>query len=131
MNVAAEKERLLRRDAEWAEVATEGHDVDRILSYWTDDAVVLPPGLPSIIGKAALRQYVEGSMRIPGFRITWESKDVALSSDGRLAYMFSRNAVTVGTPDGAPTTTEGRAVTIWRLESDGEWRCAVDIWNTE
>ena len=23
-----------------------------------------------------------------------------------------------------------RAVTIWRKESDGEWRCAVDIWNT-
>ena len=32
-------------------------------------------------------------------------------------------------PDGAPMTTEGRAVTIWRRESDGEWRCAVDIWN--
>ena len=131
MNIAAEKERLLRRDAEWAEVASEGHDVDRILSYWTDDAVVLPPGLPPFVGKAALRQYVEGSMRIPGFRITWESKDVALSPDGQLAYLFSRNAVTVDGPGGAPMTTAGRAVTIWRLEPDGEWRCAVDIWNAE
>jgi ketosteroid isomerase-like protein len=68
-------------------------------------------------------------MRIPGFKITWESNDVTFSADGQLAYMFSRNAVTVNAPDGAPMTTEGRAVTIWRRESDGEWRCAVDIWN--
>jgi ketosteroid isomerase-like protein len=131
MNMAAERERLLRRDAEWAEVASGGHDVDGILSYWTDDAVLLPPGLPPVVGKAALRQYVEGGMRISGFGITWESKDVSLSPDGQLAYMFSRNAVMVNGPDGAPMTTEGRAVTIWRLERDGEWRCAVDIWNAE
>ena len=131
MNIAAEKERLLRRDAQWAQAASEGRDVERIISYWTDDAVVLPPGLPSVVGKAALRQYVEGSMQIPGFKITWESDDVTFSPDGQLAYMFSRNEVTVNAPDGAPMTTEGRAVTIWRRDSDGEWRCAVDIWNVE
>jgi ketosteroid isomerase-like protein len=129
MNTATEKERLLRRDAEWAQAASEGRDVERILSYWTEDAAVLPPGLPSVVGKAALRQYVEGSMKIPGFKITWESDDVTFSPDGQLAYVFSRNAVTVNAPDGAPMTSEGRAVTIWRRESDGEWRCAVDIWN--
>jgi ketosteroid isomerase-like protein len=45
--------------------------------------------------------------------------------------MFSRNRVTVNAPDGTPVPTEGRAVTIWRRESDGEWRCTVDIWNAE
>jgi ketosteroid isomerase-like protein len=32
--------------------------------------------------------------------------------------------------DGKPSSTAGRAVTIWRKEPDGEWRCAVDIWNS-
>jgi ketosteroid isomerase-like protein len=129
MDLAAERTRLLRRDAEWAAAASEGSDVERVLSYWTDDAVVMPPGLPAVVGKAALRRYVEGSMQIPGFRITWTSSDVAFSPDGNLAYLFSRNAVTMNAPDGTPTTTEGRAVTVWRREPDGEWRCAVDIWN--
>jgi len=127
----AEKDRLLQRDAEWAKVASEGREVERILSYWTEDAVVLPPGLPAIVGKAGLRQYVEQSVKTPGFRITWESTEVTFSPDGQLAYMFSRNAVTMDAPDGSPITTEGRAVTIWRRESDSEWRCAVDIWNAE
>lgn len=130
MDLNAERARLLERDGEWAAAASEGRDVERILSYWTEDAVVMPPGLPSVIGKAALRQYVEGSLRIPGFRITWESTDATLSPDGQLAYMFSRNTVTMNSPDGTPLTTVGRAVTVWRREPDGEWRCAVDIWNT-
>jgi len=131
MDLAAEKTRLLQRDADWASVAFEGRDLERILSYWTDDAVVLAPGLPAVVGKEALRQYVQGSMQIPGFRITWTSTGVSFSPDGNLAYLFSQNAVTMNTPAGTPNTTAGRAVTIWRRESDGQWRCAVDIWNAE
>ncbi len=124
-----EKARLLKRDAEWAKLASEGRDVERILSYWTDDAIVLPPGLPAVVGKDSLRRYVQSSLEIPGFRITWTSTEVTLSPDGNLAYLVGRNTVTTDAPDDRTTTTEGRAVTIWRRESDGEWRCAIDIWN--
>jgi ketosteroid isomerase-like protein len=131
INPSVERTQLIKRDAEWAAAASEGRDVERILSYWSDDAVVLPPGLPPIIGKTALRQYVETSMQIPGFHISWTSTDVIFSPDRNLAYMFSQNAVTMNGADGQPATTRGRAVTIWRREADGEWRCAVDIWNAE
>ena len=131
MNLEDEKDRLLQRDTEWARLASEGKDVERILAYWTDDAVVLPPGLPAVVGKAALREYVTASLRIPGFRITWASTDVRFSPDGNLAYMFGHNAVTLKGADGEPRTTPGRAVTIWRRDAGGIWRCAVDIWNAE
>lgn len=129
MDFLAERTKLLQRDAEWAALASEGHDVEAILSYWTYDAVVLAPGLPAVIGKTALREYILGSLQIPGFNITWSSTDVVFSPDGNLAYMFSQNSVTMNGADGKPATTAGRAVTIWRREPDGEWRCAVDIWN--
>ena len=35
---ARREEMLLRRDAEWADLATKGKDIDKIVSYWTDDA---------------------------------------------------------------------------------------------
>lgn len=129
MDMAAERTRLLQRDAEWASAASAGRDIEHILSYWTDDAIVLSPGLPAVIGKTALRGYVQASMDIPGFNISWASTDVKFSPDGNLAYMFSNNAVTMNGSDGMPVTTEGRAITIWRREPDGEWRCVVDIWN--
>jgi ketosteroid isomerase-like protein len=67
MDLAAERSLLLQRDAEWAAAASEGLDLERVLSYWTDDAIFMPPGLPAVIGKAALRGYVRASMNMPGF----------------------------------------------------------------
>lgn len=119
MDLDWERTKLLQRDAEWASLASEGRDVEAILSYWTDDAVVLPPGLPAVIGKTALRAYVEGSMQIPGFIITWSSSDVVFSLDESLAYMFSDNSVTMNGADGEPATAAGRAGMIWRREQDG------------
>jgi ketosteroid isomerase-like protein len=131
MNLEDEHRRLLQRDAEWARLASEGKDVERVLAYWTDDAVVMPPGRPAIVGKTALRDYVNASFQIPGFRISWSSTEVRFSPDQNLAYMFGHNAVSLNGPDGTPVTVKGRAVTIWRREADGLWRCAVDIWNEE
>ena len=129
MDLEGEKTRLLERDAEWARIASAGADVEQILAFWTDDAVVLPPGLPAVIGKAALREYVRASLQMPGFKITWTSTEVRFSPDGNLSYMFGQNAVTIGSEDGKRLTTTGRTVTIWRRDRDGVWRCAVDIWN--
>jgi ketosteroid isomerase-like protein len=131
MDLERERERLLERDSEWAAVSSKGQDVDRILSFWTDDARVFAPGLPAFSGKAALRQYVEGALAIPGFQITWTTSEAVLSPDGQLAYLLSTNAVTMAGPQGQPVTSSGRAVTVWRRESDGNWRCAVDIWNDQ
>jgi ketosteroid isomerase-like protein len=46
-----------------------------------------------------------------------------------LGYLLGTNAVTMPGPEGQLVTTHGRGVTVWRREPDGEWRCAVDIWN--
>jgi ketosteroid isomerase-like protein len=128
-DASAERMLLLERDREWAALASQGRDIDRIVSYWTEDAVVLPPGFAPVIGKAALRDYVENSLRIPGFNISWKSSYVVVSPDLKLAYMFAQNTVTINGPDGRPVETKGRGITIWRREADGIWRCAVDIWN--
>lgn len=129
MDLESERRHLLERDAEWATLGSSGQEIDRILSYWTDDARVYPPGMPVVSGKAALREYVEGALAIPGFHITWTTSEATLSPDGQLAYLLSTNAVTLPGATGELVTTPGRAVTVWRKEPDGEWRCAVDIWN--
>jgi len=129
MDLEQERKNLERRDAEWSALASEGRDVEAILSYWTDDAIVIPPGLPTVSGKDALRQYVTESLRIPGFRISWKSSAPVLSGDGSFAYMAAENTVSMQGPDGNPMTLRGRALTVWRKDRDGEWRCAYDIWN--
>jgi uncharacterized protein (TIGR02246 family) len=128
-DASAEATALLARDAEWATTASEGKDVEKAVSYWSDDAVVIPPGQPAIEGKAAIRSFVTDSFKTPGFKVHWVSRDVKFSPDGKLAYMRAENQMTVPGPDGKPLSLSGRAVTVWRRDADGQWRCVVDTWN--
>jgi len=127
----AEGEKLLRRDTEWADLASAGKDVEKIVWYWTDDAVLIFPGQPVLEGKAAIRAYVAQSLNTPGFRIHWVSEKPVFSPDGKLAYMRGKNELTAPGPNGAPTTVHLRGISIWRLDADGQWRCVVDISNEE
>ena len=94
MDLDHERKHLLQRDAEWAALAAKGQEIDHMLAFWTDDAIVYPPGMPAVRGKTALRAYVEGALTIPGFHITWTTSEASLSPDGQLAYLLSRNVVT-------------------------------------
>jgi ketosteroid isomerase-like protein len=128
---AAEQAKLLRRDAEWADLASAGKDVEKIVSYWSDDAVLIFPGQPVLEGKAAIRAYVAESLNTPGFKIHWMSEKPVFSPDGKLAYMRGKDELTVPGPNGAPVTVHLRGISIWRLDADGQWRCVVDISNEE
>jgi uncharacterized protein (TIGR02246 family) len=130
-DAAAEEKKLLQRDAEWADLATAGKDVDRIVSYWTDDASIIMPGQPIVQGKAAIRAYVAASLSNPVFKIHWKSTSVTFSPDGKMAYMPGTDEMTVPGPNGTPFTLHLRGVAIWRVDADGQWRCVVDISNEE
>jgi ketosteroid isomerase-like protein len=128
-DAASEGRKLLQRDAEWAQAASDGKDVETIVSYWSDDAEVIEPGQPVLQGRAAIRAYVADSLKVPGFKIHWVSENPVFSPDGKLAYMPGTDEMTVPGSNGALVTMHMRGISIWRRDPDGEWRCVVDIAN--
>jgi len=130
VDAAGVREEILRLDKDWAAAATAGRNVDLILSFWSDDASVLPPGAPPIVGKAAIREFVTGALNTPGFSVTWKTTEVTVSASGDLAYCVGPNRFTSPGPDGTVSTAYGKAVTVWRKDPDG-WKCVVDIWNDD
>ncbi|HJS54105.1 MAG TPA: DUF4440 domain-containing protein [Chitinophagaceae bacterium] len=129
VDLKAEEAVIMKVDSTWSALAAEGKDLDKMVSYWTDDAVVLPPGQPMVKGKVALRKFVEESFKIPGFSMSWKSSDVRFSPDGKLAYMYGENLMTMNDSTGNKMSIPGRGYTIWRKEPDGSWKCVVDIFN--
>lgn len=103
-DAAAEAPKLLERDAEWAATASAGKDVEKTVSYWSDDALIVPQEGPIIEGKAAIRDFVAKRFRTPGSYIHWKSEKPSFSSDGTLAYMRGTNEITVPGSDGVPMT---------------------------
>lgn len=128
-DATAESAALMRRDAEWADLATAGKNVDTIVSYWSDDAVVMEPGQPPVEGKQAIRAYVASSMKTPGFKIHWVSEKPTFSPDGRMAYMRGTDEMSVPGPKGQPVTLHLQGYSLWRKDADGVWRCTVDVAN--
>ncbi len=129
VDVSAERAALDRVDREWATVAGAGSDIDRIVSYWADDARVYPLGMPVVSGKTAIREFVAASLKVPGFSVTWTPEHVEISPDGMLGYSIGTNRFTAADAKGHVVATPGRYVTVWRKQSDGSWKCVVDIWN--
>jgi len=129
VDLKAEEAAIMKTDSMWAASAASGKDIDNIVSYWSDDAVVLAPDQPPVKGKEALRQFVKGSESIPGFSITWKSSEVNFSPDGKMAYMYGENVTTMNDSTGKKVFFPGRGYTVWRKDADGNWKCVVDVWN--
>jgi ketosteroid isomerase-like protein len=129
VDLEAEKAAILRTDSTWAALATQSKDAEKIVAYWSDDAVVIAPSEEPVKGKDALRKMVNDMNNIPGFSISWRSSDVHFSPDAKMAYMYGENLFSMNDSTGNKIAIPGRGYTIWRKEADGNWKCVVDIWN--
>ncbi|HTQ28841.1 MAG TPA: DUF4440 domain-containing protein [Puia sp.] len=126
----AEADKLMQLSRDWS--LTAGTDsLEKTLSYWAADALVMPPDAPPIKGRDAIRKMLEDTKKIPGFKISWEPIQATVSESGDLAYMVEQNQVTVNDSLGKPFTTFNKAITIWRKEPDGTWKNVVDMWSPD
>jgi len=126
VDTKAEGEKVMQLSREWVRVAST-RDVDKTVSYWADDAFLMSAGQPPLKGKQAIRQMVEESYKIPGFRISWQPQSVEVSQSGDMAYMIENSQVSFTDSMGKPITLNNKAVSIWRKQADGSWKNVVDI----
>lgn len=107
--------------------AVAAGDMDRIFSYWTDDAVIYPAGMPAVRGKDAIRDFVTRNRAQAGFAIRWEPREAAVSRDASLGYTVGDYEVMVDGPDGSRLSSRGRYLQTWRKDEAGSWKCTVEI----
>ena len=122
----AEGENVMQLSREWSQAASSGN-VDKTVSYWADDAYLVSAGQPPLKGKPAIRQMVEDSYKIPGFRISWEPQSVEVSESGDMAYLIENSQVSFSDSTGKPVIQHNKGVSIWKKQSDGTWKNVVDI----
>ena len=126
VDTKAEGEKIMQLSKEWSQAASAG-DVEKIVGYWADDAVVISAGDPVLSGKQAIRKMVEESYKMPGFRISWQPQSVVVSESGDMAYLLENSQISYADSTGKPVTIHNKAVSIWRKQTDGHWKNAVDI----
>ena len=94
VDTKTEGEKLMNVSREWSKVAAT-RDVEKTLSYWADDATVISAGQPTLKGKQAIRQMVEGSFKDTSFKISWEPASVEISKRGDVGDMIENDDLKV------------------------------------
>lgn len=120
----AEIERL---GHQWEEAANTGQ-VERLMEVYAADAVILPPGGPLIEGTATIRELFRQEFETFDTKIAFTTQE--LEVEGDLAYRRG-TYVWRGTERGSGRVLEttNKFLEIWKRQSDGSWRIAIDTWN--
>ena len=126
VDLSAEEAAIRATDEQWL-AAAQARDLEKILPYWSNDATILAPGSPPIVGKDAIRQYVSGAFGTPGFSITWKTDKIEVSKSGDLAYSTGNDRISMNTPDGKTVTEENRSIAVWKKQPDSSWKCVYDV----
>jgi len=127
----AEAEKLMELSRSWAK-SVKDKDIEKMLSYWAEDAIVMSPNEPSVVGIEALRGMVERSMKIPGFEINWEPQEAYVSKSGDLGYVIIKNYMTMPVDTlGNTRTIFNKGVEIWKKQENGTWKNVIDISNSD
>jgi uncharacterized protein (TIGR02246 family) len=130
-SVDVEAERAsLRASAEAYYEAAQTADMDSFVGSYTNDGIMLPPNAADEVGLQRVRNYATAFTQLPGFSIRFEEVRIAVAASGDMGYTLANTVIKFDGPDGEPVEDRGRDFHLWKKQ-DGEWRLAIDIWNSE
>jgi len=130
VDTKAEEEKIKYNLDDWEKIGATG-DIDKILTYWSDDAMLMIPGLPTIKGKDAIRKMIEGS-KGSAPKMSWDSpSSINVSESGDLAYVITKNHITMTDSLGHSMTQDNKALLIWKKQADKSWKESLVIFNAE
>ena len=127
---SADEATLKNLDAEWSKAAG-AKELDKTASYYSDDALVLPPNMPAIQGKQGARAMWQGMFSVPGFGGGWKVTKVEVARSGDLGYVTGSYELSESDAGGKPTTDKGKYLEVWKKQADGSWKCIVDMFNSD
>lgn len=112
--------------------ASMAKDFDTLLDLWTDDGIMIRPGVEPIIGKKAITQTIE-SYREQLKNITFtqyliEFNEVKIIGDHAYEWGDYHHKYFTKDNPGQELEQKGRLMRILRRQPDGQWKAARAIW---
>ncbi|MFQ5877302.1 MAG: YybH family protein [Acidobacteriota bacterium] len=105
---------------------------ETVLSFYAEDAVVMPNFQERLEGREAIRARMDADREAGlSYASATGSVEKAWECDG-MVYGIGRYAVSVSLRNAPrPISDEGKFMTVWRRGEDGSLRIVYEIWNTD
>jgi uncharacterized protein (TIGR02246 family) len=127
---SADEQAIRDLEIQWSNAAG-AKDLEKTVSFYADDATVLPANAAAAKNKAAIRDLWKGLFASPGLALSWKTTKVEIAKSGEMAYATGTYELTTNDASGKPTTDHGKYLTVWEKQADGKWNCGADIWNSD
>ena len=130
VDIVAEAEAIRNIENQWT-VALQNKDVDKVLSIYSPEGVVMKPNNGIYVGLQAIRGQLESDFA--DTTILWNTTSsiidiLEVSASGDLAYVRGINRSNIKTPGGSDEMSD-KWIDIYK-KIDGQWKCIVGIWNS-
>lgn len=93
-------------------------------SWFAPDGVLLGNGAAPVIGQVAIAK--SANWTAGSYQLTWTPTDAVMGPSGDIGYTWSHYEGHSKDVNGNPVLVSGRFITIWRKQSDGSWKVALD-----
>lgn len=125
----ADTEAIRKVNAELIDAFNSG-DVSAAVALVVEDAVDLPPHRPAVIGREAIRAFLQADL--DHFTMNFADEIVEVEVAGDLAVIWSNYTVLL-TPreDGKPIENNGKWLKLLKRQPDGSWMFSRNIWNSD
>jgi uncharacterized protein (TIGR02246 family) len=127
---AADGAAIRAASAAWSQAAT-AKDLDKAVSFYTDDALQFPNKAPAAKGKENIRKNWAPGLAEPGPGLSWQTSSVEVARSGDIAYETGTYDFVTTDKKGKSTDEKGKYVVIWKKQTDGTWKVAVDTDNPD
>ena len=81
-----------------ANQAWAAKDLEKVMAFYADDAVLMTPGMDAVHGKDAIRASLERHAGDPAVSLTFQSSKVDVAKSGDLGYTAGTYKLTVTNP---------------------------------
>ena len=107
-------------------------NVDKIVSHYATDAVLMPPGMPTATGKDGIRTMLTPIMSDPALSLHFEATNIDIAKSGDLAYTRGKYTMDMTDPQTKQVVHDhGSYVTTYRKQPDNTWKAVDDIASSE
>lgn len=102
-------------------------DAASLASFYTEDAVILPPDSGMLRGRENVEAFWNGVFQM-GVKDA-ELTVVEVMGSGDFVYEIGKYNMTITSEAQEPVQQKGKYLVVWKKAADGSWKLHVDIWN--
>jgi uncharacterized protein (TIGR02246 family) len=106
--------------------AAEAKDLEKCMSFYVDDPVLIVPGAPAVVGKDALRKTFQGFLAVQALKLDTSGLIIDVARSGDLAFERGSYSNTITDAKGKTTTETGKLALVWKKQADASWKIAAD-----